>query len=132
MADFVENFKKGAERALDGAENVTKAAIKKTSETVGAMKLKYSVRDIEKSIDGIYKELGRKIYNEFSEGAEFEGEYRELCEKVSGYYEEIDVLKVKLAELTNKRVCPECGAYTDPSAHFCSACGAEFDDADEE
>lgn len=127
MSDFVENLKKGAEKAFDGAENVTKAAIKKTSETVSTMKLNYSIRDIEKNIDGLYKELGRMLYNEFLQNAGFEGEYSEKCGKISECYDEISVLKAKVAEISSKQICPECGEYNDAGARFCSSCGKEFE-----
>lgn len=130
MADFVENLKKSAEKAFDSAETVTKAAIKKTSESVNVLKLKYSVRDIESDIKDIYTELGKMLYGEFCDGAEFTGEYREKCEKISEHYEEINILKTKIAEMTNKQICPKCGKYNDSDSRFCSSCGLEFENSD--
>ena len=128
MADFVENLRKGAEKALDSAETVTKAAIKKTSESVSTLKLKYSVKDIESDIDKIYSELGKMLYNEYCEGAEFEGEYKEKCDTITEHFKEIDILKTKIAEMSNKQLCPECGKYSESQAKFCSSCGHEFND----
>lgn len=132
MADFVENLKKGAGKALDNAENITKAAFKKTSESVNTLKLKYSLRDIESDINALFSKLGEMLYCEFSDGAEFNGEYLEICEKIAGYYEEIAVLKAKIAELSGKCVCPACGGFVDADARFCPSCGKELADDDAE
>lgn len=124
--DFVENLKKGAEKAFDSAENVTKAAIKKTSESVNTLKLKYAIKDIENNMDSVYKELGKMLYNEYENGAEFEGEYKEKCEKIEGFLSEIDVLRAKIAEISNKQICPNCGKSNEIDAKFCSSCGEEM------
>ncbi len=124
--DFVENLKKGAEKAFDSAENVTKAAIKKTSESVNTLKLKYAIKDIENNMDSVYKELGKMLYNEYENGAEFEGEYKEKCEKIEGFLSEIDVLRAKIAEISNKQICPNCGKSNEIDAKFCSGCGEEM------
>ena len=126
MSDFVENLKKGTEKVIDSAGTVTKAAIKKTSESVNTLKLKYSIKDIESHISSIYKEIGKMIYEEYNNGAEFDGQYKELCDKINGYYEEIDILKTTIAEINNKQLCPQCGKYLETDAKFCSACGHEF------
>lgn len=126
MQEFVENLKKGAEKALDSAEVVTKKAIKKTSESVNIVKLKIAVKDIEGNIDNVYSELGKMLYSEYKNGAEFEGEYKEMCEKIASHLDEIAILKTKIAEISNKQICPECGKYTDLGAKYCSACGYEF------
>lgn len=124
--DFVENLKKGAEKAFDSAETVTKAAIKKTSESVNTLKLKYAIKDIENNMDSVYKELGKMLYNEYENGAEFEGEYKEKCEKIKGFLSEIDVLRAKIAEISNKQICPNCGKSNEIDAKFCSGCGEEM------
>ncbi len=128
MSDFVENLKKGAEKALDNAEVVTKAAIKKTSESINTLKLRYSVKDIEDNISSLYHELGKMLYEEYSQGVELEGEYKEKCDKITDHYSEITILKTKIAELSNKRICPRCDKYTDQEARFCSFCGHSFDE----
>ena len=124
--DLVENLKKGAEKALDSAETVTKAAIKKTSESVNTIKVKYAIKDIENNMNNVYKDLGKMLYNEYEEGAEFEGEYKEKCEKIEGFLSEIDVLRAKIAEISNKQICPNCGKSNEMSAKFCSECGEQM------
>lgn len=126
MSDFVENLKKGAEKVLDSAESVTKATIRKTSESVNTLKLKYAIKDIEADIQALYAELGKMLYKEYSEGSEFNGEYGEKCEKINEHFEEIDILRTKIAELSNKQLCPECGKYNEQDAKYCSSCAHEF------
>lgn len=128
MADFVDTLKKGMEKTLDSAETVTKAAIKKTSESVSAMKINYSIKEVNSNIDELYKALGKMLYKEYTEGSEFTGEYRENCEKITEYNNEISLLQSKLAEAKNKKICPECKSLVTPESQFCSNCGNALED----
>lgn len=126
MQDFFENVKAQTKKIADTAEKITKTSIKKTSETVSVLKLKYAIKDIDSDIDNIYKELGKMVYQEYKNGAEFEGEYLEKCEKIDDFSSEIKLLNTKIAELGNKSICPECKKYNDANAKYCSFCGYEF------
>ena len=127
MSDFVKNLRKNAEKIIDTTNAFTKATIKKTSESVNALKLKYSIKDIESNIDNVYISLGKMIYNEYLNGAEFEGEYLEKCEKIDEHFDEIKILNVKLAEIGNNLVCPECKKHIPEDSRFCPSCGYKFD-----
>lgn len=126
MSDFMDTLKDKAGKFLKGAESVTKTTIKKTSESVNTLKLNYSIKEVENSIDGILKDLGKMIYDEYKNGAEFTGIYLDNCEKIDEYYEEIEILKTKIAETNNKRLCPNCGKYNEADSNFCSDCGHVF------
>lgn len=126
MSDFIEILKKNTEKVIDTTESLTKATIKKTSESVNTLKLNYSIKNIESSIENIYKSLGQMLYNEYQNGAEFQDEYLAKCEKIDEHLEEIEILKTKIAEITNKQLCPKCKNYTDIDSKYCSACGYDF------
>lgn len=126
MSDFMNTLKDTASKLFKGAESVTKTTIKKTSESVSTLKLNYSIKEVENSIDSIYKDLGKMIYDEYKDGAEFTGVYLDNCQKIDEYYEEIEILKTKIAETNNKLLCPNCGKYNEAGAKFCSGCGQVF------
>ena len=127
MSDFVKNLKKNAEKIIDTTNAFTKATIKKTSESVNSLKLKYSIKDIESNIDDVYKALGKMIYKEYLNGAEFEGGYLEKCERIDEHFEEIEILNVKLAEIGNGMVCPDCKKHIPGDSKFCPGCGYKFE-----
>lgn len=128
MADFMDTLKDKAGKFFKSAESVTKTTIKKTSESVNTLKLNYSIKEVENSIDDICKSLGRMIYEEYKNGAEFTGEYLDNCQKIDEYYDEIEILKTKIAETNNKRLCPNCGKYNESDSKYCSDCGQVFED----
>ena len=99
MSDFIEILKKNTEKVIDTTENFTKSTIKKTSESVNTLKLNYSIKNIETSIENIYKSLGEMLYNEYQNGAEFQDDYLAKCEKIDEHLEEIEFLKTKIAEI---------------------------------
>ena len=126
MSDFIETLKKNTEKVIDTTENLTKATIKKTSESVNTLKLNYAIKNIDSNINNIYKSLGKMLYDEYLNGAEFQDEYLTKCEKISELNEEIEILKIKIAEINNKQLCPKCKKYTDIDSKYCSACGYEL------
>ena len=126
MSDFMTTLKDTAGKLFKGAESVTKTTIKKTSESVNTLKLNYSIKEVEGSIDDVLKNLGKMIYDEYKNGAEFTGEYADNCQKIDEYYEEIEILKTKIAETNNKLLCPNCGKYNEAGSKFCSGCGQDF------
>lgn len=128
MADFVDTLKKGVEKTIDGAENITKTAIKKTGETVNNLKINYSIKDLKSEIDKNYIELGKLLFKEYTEGAEFSGKYNEYCEQIEKQNEEIDELQAKLATLKNQKFCSECGCFASSDSQFCPNCGNSLDD----
>ena len=130
MSDFIEILKKNTEKVIDTTESLTKTTIKKTSESVNTLKLNFSVKNIESSIETLYKSLGEMLYNEYLNGAEFQDEYLAKCEKIDEHLEEIEILKTKIAEIKNKQLCPKCKKYTDIDSNYCSSCGYEIHTAE--
>lgn len=123
MSDFVETIKKKADELIDSAGNITRTTIKKTSDSVAILKLKRSAKDTEVKIDSLYAAIGRLIYEEYRNGAEFIGEYQEKCVQIENALEELDNIKTQIAELNNQSVCPNCGKYNNSDSAYCSYCG---------
>lgn len=127
MSDFMDTLKDTAGKVIKGAESVTKTTIKKTSESVTTLKLSYSIKEVESAMDDVLKKMGTLIYEEYKNGADFSGVYLENCEKIDKCLEEIELLKIKIAETKNKKLCPDCGKYNEPDSKYCSCCGHVFD-----
>ena len=123
MEDMLNKVKQGAAKAIDGAEKLTKTAVKKTKDVLDKTKYKYSVSEIDDNITKVLAELGRTLYNEYKNGAGFEGDVLKNCEQIDAYYAEIDEIKAKIAELSNSGICKNCGAEVLQDAAFCSKCG---------
>lgn len=126
MDEMFEKIKEGVIKAKDGAEKFTKVAVKKTTDVVSQTKLNYAVSEVEDKIKQIKIELGETLYAEHKNGAGFEGEILERCEKIDKLNEEINTLKEKIAELKNAVICSSCGEYNGSGNVFCAKCGAKL------
>ena len=126
MDEMLGKLKEGAMKAKDGAEKFAKVAVKKTTDVVSQTKLNYAISEIEDKIKKIKIELGQSLYDEYKNGAAFEGEILEHCETIDKLNEEMDVLKEKIAELKNAVICPSCGEYNGSGNVFCSKCGEKL------
>ena len=123
MEDIFNKLKKGAIQVKDEAEKFTKDAVDKTKKVIDRTKYNYTVSEAEGRIKNILAELGRKLYEEYKDGAEFDEDISEKCEKIDEIQKDIDEIKQKIAETHNGKICSECGAIIDDDDTFCKKCG---------
>lgn len=127
MDEFLNKLKQGVFKVKDEAEKITKDAVDKTKKTIDRTKYSYSISGIESRINGILQELGKKIYDEYENGTEFDGDIAEKCEQIDEMKKEIEEIKLKIAETKNGTVCPECGCIVDEKSAFCNNCGSKIE-----
>ncbi|MCX7715639.1 MAG: zinc ribbon domain-containing protein [Clostridia bacterium] len=128
MEDIFESLKKGAVRAMDGAEKVTKTVIKKSAGLVEQTKLNFAISETEDKINDVLCQIGKYVYEKYKNGAEFSDFAGEKCIQIDELYREIDELKKKVAQTKNAVVCPSCGKYNSEDDKFCSNCGETLKD----
>ena len=105
-------------------KKTTEATNKITKET----KLKFKMGDLKSKINGIYQEIGKKVYekHEREESISIKEELKEECEKIDAYSKEIEEARLEVLKLNNKRLCPNCFSEVDKDAVFCSKCGEKL------
>ena len=103
------------------------AAQKKANETIEITKLNKSIANEEDKIEGIYLELGKKLYGFYAKGQEVGENFEQECEEISVYEDNIKELKKKIMELKNIRLCPNCGTEIEEGISFCSKCGTKIE-----
>lgn len=126
MNDVFDKIRDGALKAKDEAEKFTKVAVKKTSDAVSKAKLNYAVSETENKINELFTELGRILYNEYKNGAEFPENISEICQQAEKLYEEIETVKEQIAKMKNAVVCPSCGEYNHEESIYCAKCGKKL------
>lgn len=123
MEDILKKLKKGAMQVKDEAEKITKDAVDKTKKAIDRTKYNYTISEAESKIKDILSELGKKLYEEYKDGAEFDDEILEKCVKIDEIKNEIDEIKKKIAETHNGKICADCGTIVDDDDLFCKKCG---------
>lgn len=113
-------------------ENITKkvtetarAAAKKSGEIVEITKLSMSIGVEEDKIEKAYAEIGKVVFSAYNEGKEVGDTFKELCEKIKSYEDNIKDIKQKILELKNVKVCPGCAAELEVEIAYCPKCGTK-------
>ncbi len=127
MEEVFDKIKEHTNKAKDGAAKITKTVIDKTNSVVSQTKLKYAISETSGKIDDIYKEMGKAVYERYlSDDETCCDAMREKCEKIDALNEEIEELKMQLAEIKETVKCPKCGAYNNTGSAYCSKCGEKL------
>jgi rubrerythrin len=108
------------QRIKDGANRVTE----KAQGSVEVGKLNSQISDIEREMEVEFMKMGRLFYEGYRlrDMSEAEGKMIELSRVCSRHQERIDVLRSRIAELKNERLCA-CGQVVALNANFCPHCG---------
>ena len=105
--------------------DTAKAAAKKSSEIVEVTKLNMNISAEEDKIKKAYADIGKQVYDAYSNGEEVAENYISICEQIRSYEDNIKETKQKILELKNVKVCPNCGAELELDIAFCSGCGTK-------
>ena len=117
---FFDNLGKKASAVYD-------VTAEKTSKIAKEAKLRMKINENKSDINGLYKEIGRKIYEKHvrEENIDIKTELEEECTKIDVLSTEIETCLKAILELKNKKQCEQCHAEMDLNNNFCPKCGAE-------
>ncbi|MDR1564775.1 MAG: zinc ribbon domain-containing protein [Oscillospiraceae bacterium] len=99
---------------------------KKASELVDISKLRIQASELNVEISKRYEALGRIVYDSKKEENEVEGLVLECIKSVDALYERLDETNEKIAKLSKKAVCKQCGYNNSTDAIFCARCGVKI------
>ncbi|MDQ2086354.1 hypothetical protein RBH29_07920 [Herbivorax sp. ANBcel31] len=105
--------------------NSAKVAAKKSGNMVEATKLGLNINTEEEKIQKAYAKIGERIYNLYESEETVDNEYKEVCEEIMKYKENIQSMKDKILLLKNIKICPECDAELECKDAYCNMCGAK-------
>ena len=122
----VEIFKKVSESAKSISEGA-KTIGKKSSDLVGATKLKFEIAKLEKEMENNISALGNLVYMQYKGEKGLEDEVERLLKStktleadIADFQEQIDKLHPK------PPVCPNCQTELPFTAKFCYNCGTKM------
>ena len=117
---FFDNLGKKASAAYD-------ATAEKTSKIAKEAKLRMKMNENKSEINNIYKEIGKKVYENHvaNENIDIKTELEEECTKIDVLSAEIETCLKSILELKEKKQCEQCHTEIDLDATFCPKCGAK-------
>ncbi len=114
------------DEALYKTKEVFDVTVKKTEKTFNVEKLKIKVSSVKSKMEKDYAELGKTYYTALKKSASVPENFADLVESIDKKAEELKDLKQQIAEETDKKVCPDCGAYVTKESVFCNVCGTKI------
>jgi Zn finger protein HypA/HybF involved in hydrogenase expression len=90
--------------------------------------LKGQVNDAKKQINGLYSEIGKRLYDQYKESPldGFETEIHSITDK----FTQIEEIKVQLRKVKGVVLCPCCNMEVAAGEKFCSNCGSQMPEAE--
>lgn len=117
------NFNDVKKRIVD----VTDKVGKKTNNLIEEGKLLYKIREAEREIDTLYRDLGRAVYEADEDmGVSFEEYTSEKAACIDRQKEHLASLRSALAAVKGSIICPTCGEMNAKTNNYCSKCGNHF------
>lgn len=107
------------------ASSVYDATAEKTGKIAKEAKLRMKINENKSDINGLYKEIGQKVYEKHvrEENIDIKTELEEECTKIDVLSAEIETCLKSILELKDKKQCPKCHAEMEIKAAFCPKCG---------
>lgn len=105
------------------AKEIIDMAGKKTGEIVNVQKLKVNIATVNSQISKDYEAIGRLCYEQLSGEIDNADAIAEIAKGIDEKYEQIEELRMQIAELRNERICTGCNNPVDNDAEFCPKCG---------
>jgi len=123
----MEIFKKVSESARTITEGA-KTIGKKSSDLVGAAKLKFEVSKLEKEMENNISALGNLIYMQYKGEKGLEEEVERLLKSTRALENDIAELEAQIDKLHPRPpVCPKCQTELPLGAKFCFMCGTKIE-----
>lgn len=115
------------------ASEAYKVTADKTGKLAKEAKLRMKIADLKSQISDIYKEIGKKVYENHvrEEKVDLAKELEEECTKIDVMSAEIESNLKQCLELKDKRKCEKCFAEIDKDVKFCPECGAKQEEVEE-
>jgi hypothetical protein len=107
--------------------DTAKAAAKKSGSVVEVTRLNMNISAEEEKIRKIYTEMGKLLYEDYTEGKPVSERLLAHCEKIDGMIAAIDEMREKVLELKNVKACPNCGMELQVDMEYCYKCGRKQD-----
>lgn len=97
MSDFFDDL---GRKLTEAADEIGR----KAGDTIEVQKVKSQIRSLKRSNERDYTDIGRMVYQKFTEGVLEGTDYIALCEAIEKRYEEIEEKEADLEKLKRKEL----------------------------
>lgn len=112
---------------MEKAKEFADAAGKKTGELYELSKYKYECIRLSNELKKLYEKLGSTVYKQVKTGGSDNEEIDVITAEIDDRRLRIAEIKDIMAEMTNKKICKNCGTANPKDSVFCAQCGAKLE-----
>lgn len=102
------------------------SAAKKSNEFIEINKLNSNINSEEEIIKKIFEQIGRIVYENFCLNPDKAVDCKELCQQIKDHEDIIKNFELKVHQIKNLKICPECKCEVSNTKAFCPKCGAKL------
>lgn len=111
---------------MEKAKELADAAGKKTGELYELSKYKYECIRLSNELKKLYERLGSTVYKQVKTGGGDNAEIDAITAEIDDRRLRMTEIRDIMAEMTNKKVCKNCGTANPKDSVFCAQCGAKL------
>ncbi len=90
------------------------------------LKIKGKISEAKDKIEDLYKEIGKKVFEEVKNGRDvIREEISEKTDQIMKLQEQIEKSEIEILALKKIKKCENCGTELELKAEFCSKCGKQ-------
>ena len=105
------------------ASEAYKITADKTGKIAKETRINLKISELKVDMENIYEDLGKIIYEQYLNGAEFQEDITKNCAKGDEVKRKIKELTAEKMELKDKKICIKCNSEIDKNNKFCPNCG---------
>lgn len=119
MANILNNYGKKI-------SNIGQRTVRKTKDIAAINKLNGMIKNEERNLESLYKEIGEKGYKNID--CSNNDEIRKLVAAIELSKSQLKILDEELNKLKGLKKCIQCGTVHDENVAFCPKCGTKLGD----
>lgn len=126
VKNILEKVKETTKSAGNAAGKSLEAAGKKAGEVWEITRLNVQINDIVCRIEREQQKIGAMVYSSHIDPETDNSEIDDILVGIDEMYNQIDMLKAKIAEIKQLAVCKKCGKTVNKQDEYCKYCGGNI------
>lgn len=109
-----------------------KVATEKSGKLIEEAKLRMQIAGENDKISEELEKIGELVYEDFKSGNSTYADFEDICKGIEKSELSISNMKSKILEMKKMKLCHVCEASLSKDDRYCSKCGAEQEEVEEE
>ena len=128
----MKNFDNFFDDVKVNAKAAAAVVSQKATQIYDASKHKISAEGIKRAIGKKLIELGKLTYKATTQDVDLAEDIAKVVEEITELKQNLAIINAHIADIRNRKICPECDNKVSKKSAYCNICGHKFEDIPEE